>query len=128
MRPEPTDRSWIVALDRAESQHVGELSSTIRHRIGMAAFRSQEPPCRACALAGKQHMCASPRGPACMPPMRVCLSGDLCVDLEDTNACAGHAPPVPQNQSSGGPAPGAPGSRGEHAMNVVECTIPPNTT
>src|SRR3954452_21214303 len=61
-----------------------------------------------CALAGKPHMCASPRGPACMPPMWVCLSGDLCVDFEDTDACVGHAPPVSQTPSSGGPAPGAP--------------------
>jgi hypothetical protein len=32
-----------------------------------------------------------------MPPMWVCLSGDLCVDFEDTDACAGHAPPVSEN-------------------------------
>src|ERR671931_2769587 len=61
-----------------------------------------------CALAGKPRMCASPRGPACMPPMWVCLSGDLCVDFDDTDPCGGHAPPVSQNRSSGGPAPGAP--------------------
>src|SRR3954470_11601392 len=60
-----------------------------------------------CAPAGTPHMCTSPRGPACMPPMWVCLSGDLCVDFEDTDACAGHSPPVSQNPSSGGAAPGA---------------------
>jgi hypothetical protein len=30
MRPEQTDRSWIVALDRVESQHVGEQNAAVR--------------------------------------------------------------------------------------------------
>src|SRR4051794_32012159 len=82
-----------------------ELSSTIRHRIGMAALRSQEPPCRTCALAHKPHVCASryaahvrqPTRASLHAPMWVCLSGDLCVDLEDTDAGVGHAPPVSQD-------------------------------
>ena len=61
-----------------------------------------------CALAGKPHMCAGPRGPACMHPLWVCLGGDLWVYVEDTDACVGQAPPVSQNLSSGGLAPGAP--------------------
>src|SRR4051794_41791258 len=64
-----------------------------------------------CAPASNPHMCASPRGPACMPPVGVCLGGDLCVDFEDTDACGAHARPVSQNLSSGGPAPGAPIAR-----------------
>src|SRR5919197_2078003 len=64
-----------------------------------------------CALAGKPHMCASPRGPACMPPMWVCLSGDLCVDFEDTDACVGHAPPVSENAKQRRASPGAPVAR-----------------
>src|SRR5947208_1219352 len=53
------------------------------------------------------HMCAIPCGPACMPTMWVCLSGDLCVDFDDTDACAVHAPPVSQDLSGGGRARGA---------------------
>ena len=61
-----------------------------------------------CALASKPHLCATPRGPACMPAMWVCLSGDLCVDFEDTDAWGGHAPPVYQDLRSVGPATEAP--------------------
>src|SRR3954462_15933773 len=60
-----------------------------------------------CALAGRRHMCASPCGPACTPLMWVCLSGDLCVDFEETDAWVAQAPSLSQNLSSGGPAPGA---------------------
>src|SRR3954471_16516139 len=61
-----------------------------------------------CALASKPPMCASPRGPACMPPMWVCLSGDLCVDFDDTDACVGHARPVSQDLKQRRVSPGAP--------------------
>ena len=40
--------------------------------------------------------------------MWACLRGYLCVDFEDIDACFGHAAPVSENLSSGGPAPGAP--------------------
>ena len=43
-----------------------------------------------------------------MPSMGVCLSGDLCVDLEDTGARVAHARPVSRNLSSGGAPPEAP--------------------
>src|SRR4051794_4088687 len=32
--------------------------------------------------------------------MWVCLSDDLCVDLEDTDACVAHARPVSENQAA----------------------------